>query len=48
MQVWQPQDPFRTITSLSEIYFRLRFILSVQIKKTTMAAAQAAEKHEDE
>ena len=34
MQVWQPQEPFATITSLSELYFQFRrFILLVQMKK---------------
>ena len=34
MQVWQLKNPFATITSLSEFYFRLRrFILLVQTKK---------------
>ena len=32
-QVWQPQDPFAAITSLSELYFRLRFIVFIQTKK---------------
>ena len=34
MQVWQLQEPFETITSLSELYFRTRrFIFLVQTKK---------------
>ena len=34
MQVWQLQEPFATINSLSELYFRFRrFILLVQTKK---------------
>ena len=33
MQVWQPQDPFAAIISLSELYFRLRFIQLLQTKK---------------
>ena len=46
------KNPFATITSLPELYFRFRrFILLIQIKKVisiTMPAAQAAENHEDE
>ena len=46
------KNPFPTITSLSELYFRFRkFILLVQTKKVisiTMATAQAAENHGDE
>ena len=46
-------DSFVLITSLSELYFRFRFILLVQMKKKkrflwSMAAAQAAENHGDE
>ena len=34
MQVWQLQEPFSTITSLFELYFRIRiFILLVETKK---------------
>ena len=47
------KNPFATITSLSELYFRsTRFILLVQTKKSDfyklMAAAQSAENHGDE
>ena len=46
------KNPFEMITSLSKLYFKfIRFILLVQIKKWflwTIAAAQAAENHEDE
>ena len=33
MQVWQLQEPFPTVSSLSELSFRFRFILLVQTKK---------------
>ena len=34
MQVWQFQEPFATITTLSEVNFKIRgFILLVQTKK---------------
>ena len=43
------KNPFATITSLSEVYFRMRFFSLVQTKKViSMAAAQAAENHGDE
>ena len=46
------KNPFATITSLSELYLRIRrFFSLVQTKKVisrTMAAAQAAENHGDE
>ena len=46
------KNPFATITSLCELYFRFRrFIILVHTKKVismTMAAAQAAENHGDD
>ena len=46
------KNPFATITSLSEPYFRFKFILLVHMKKVIymnyMAAAQAAKNNGDE